>query len=164
LKNEIFLRPTHLDELHWILRLEAGARAEGFIRGYDEATHRKRMADPHVRYLTILRQDEEVGFIILAGIGTQDRNIELCRIIIGPRESGIGQSAMKEVLRYLFEEVGANRVSLDTFSYNKRAQHIYQKLGFVKEGVLREALLFDGKYHDLYLYGLLASEWKNRSH
>lgn len=161
MSDEISLRETRADELNWILQLEADAREGAFIRGDDEQTHKAQMADPQIRYLTILRRGEEVGYALLASVDTQDRNVELRRIIIGPRESGIGQSAMRAILRYLFEETGANRVWLDTFSHNVRAQHVYQKLGFKKEGHLREALLFNGAYHDKFFYGMLASEWGN---
>ena len=160
--KEISLRQTRVDELNWILQLEADAREEGFIRGNDAPAHRNHLADPQIQYLTILQGDEPVGFVILLNIETQDRNVELGRLIIGPRERGIGQSAMRVILRYAFEELGAHRVWLDTLSHNVPAQHVYEKLGFTREGVARQALLFDGKYHDLLLYGLLVNEWSSR--
>lgn len=159
MNNEISLVQTGTDELSWILDLEADARSEGFIRGYDKQTHEKRMNDPQTRYLTIRNKEEAVGFALLSNIDSEDRNVDLTRIIIGPRGSGTGQAALREILDYCFKTLGAHRVSLDTFSYNHRAQHIYEKFGFKKEGVLREALFFNGEFHDLFLYGLLAKEW-----
>ncbi|MGD8325720.1 MAG: GNAT family protein [Sphingomonadales bacterium] len=159
MSNQISLVQTGADELSWILDLEADARAQGFIRGYDEQTHKKRMNDPQTLYLTIKNGDEAVGFALLSNVNTDDRNVELSRIIIGPRGSGTGQAALREILDYCFKKLNAHKVSLDTFSYNHRAQHIYEKFGFKKEGILRDELFFNGEFHDLFLYGLLAKEW-----
>jgi RimJ/RimL family protein N-acetyltransferase len=45
------------------------------------------------------------------------------------------------------------------FSYNESAIALYEALGFTREGVYREHLERDGRRHDMYLYGLLRSEW-----
>ena len=45
-------------------------------------------------------------------------------------------------------------------SYNERAIALYEKLGFQREGVHREHLQRDGRRYDMYLYGLLRSEWE----
>ena len=41
------------------------------------------------------------------------------------------------MLRYAFGELGLNRVELETYSFNPRAQRCYEKVGFVREGVRR---------------------------
>jgi RimJ/RimL family protein N-acetyltransferase len=53
-----------------------------------------------------------------------------------------------------------HRLNLTVFSYNTRAIRLYERLGFVKEGVQREFLQRDGQRHDMIFYGLLASEWQ----
>ena len=44
--------------------------------------------------------------------------------------------------------------------YNPFAKVLFEKLGFAQEGILREAKFFEGNYHDIISYGILAEEWK----
>ena len=44
-------------------------------------------------------------------------------------------------------------------AYNERAIKLYEKLGFTREGTLREFIFRDGNRYDMYLYGLLRHEW-----
>jgi RimJ/RimL family protein N-acetyltransferase len=68
---------------------------------------------------------------------------------------------MTLALNFAFEELNMHRVQLTVFQYNERAVALYEKLGFQKEGVYREFLHRDGKRYDMYLYGLLRSEWES---
>lgn len=72
--------------------------------------------------------------------------------------SGCGTEAMRLLLNYGWNELNLHRLQLTVFDYNKSAIAMYEKLGFQKEGVYREFLQRDGKRHDMYLYGILASE------
>lgn len=56
-------------------------------------------------------------------------------------------------------EVGLHRVGLEVFDFNERARRTYEKVGFVVEGVRRDALRWDGRYHDAILMSALAHEW-----
>ena len=72
--------------------------------------------------------------------------------------SGCGTEAMRLLINYAWNELNLHRLQLTVFDYNKPAIAMYEKLGFQKEGVFREFLQRDGKRHDMYLYGMLASE------
>lgn len=55
----------------------------------------------------------------------------------------------KEVTRdFAFEELKLHRLELDVFSFNPRAEKTYLKAGFKREGVLRDAIIYDDKYAD----------------
>jgi len=51
------------------------------------------------------------------------------------------------------------RVTLDYFTGNTRAAALYRKLGFVDEGVARNACSKDGVYYDLNLMSILRDEY-----
>jgi RimJ/RimL family protein N-acetyltransferase len=72
---------------------------------------------------------------------------------------GYGTEAMRLLLDFAFDELNLHRVQLTVFGYNTRAINLYEKLGFQREGTFREFLQRDGTRHDMYLYGLLRSEW-----
>ena len=53
-----------------------------------------------------------------------------------------------------------HKVEICTISFNERAIHLYQKLGFTDEGRKREVVFVDRKYYDVVEFGILASEWE----
>jgi RimJ/RimL family protein N-acetyltransferase len=72
---------------------------------------------------------------------------------------GTGAKASKLVLKYCFEELGLNRIELEVYDFNRRAQRVYEKLGFVREGTKREALYFRDQYHDIITMAVLARDY-----
>ncbi|MEQ8937009.1 MAG: GNAT family N-acetyltransferase [Amphiplicatus sp.] len=158
--TDISLTPASLDDLPWILKLEAAARYGGFIRGNDEATHRRQFADANARYLLINAEGRAKGFAYLRGLASPDQSIELRRIVIGEPGQGVGKAAMRALMAYAFDTLAANRLWLDTLHDNVRAQHVYRSLGFVEEGRLRQAMKLGGAFHDLLLFSLLAEDWR----
>jgi RimJ/RimL family protein N-acetyltransferase len=83
------------------------------------------------------------------------------RILIGPagRDRGLGTEATRLILRHAFEALGLHRVSLEVYAFNPRGQRAYEKVGFVREGVRRDALRFDGQWVDSILMAVLDHEW-----
>ncbi|MDT0569815.1 GNAT family protein [Streptomyces sp. DSM 3412] len=83
------------------------------------------------------------------------------RILIGPggRNKGLGTEAVRLTVGHAFEGLGLHRVSLYVFTHNPRARRAYEKVGFVAEGVERQALWQDGRWIDAVRMSLLAPEW-----
>lgn len=84
-------------------------------------------------------------------------------ILIGDpaeRGKGIGTAVTRAVVDYGFAELNLHRVELDVLATNPRAIHIYEKLGFRREGVLRHAQFRGGAYVDLVLMAVLDTEWR----
>lgn len=109
--------------------------------------------------------DTPIGYVELDGILWTHR-VGGVSIAIGEakhRGQGYGYEVMRLMLRFAFDELNLHRVQLTVFSYNERAIALYEKLGFQREGVHREHLQRDGKRYDMYLYGLLRSEWEERN-
>ncbi|MEZ4629641.1 MAG: GNAT family protein [Deinococcales bacterium] len=75
------------------------------------------------------------------------------------RNKGYGQEAIKLILDYGFKSLKLHRIELEVYEFNPRALHVYEKLGFVKEGVLRDILYFKERYHNAVKMSLLANEW-----
>jgi RimJ/RimL family protein N-acetyltransferase len=71
---------------------------------------------------------------------------------------GYGTEATRLVLDFAFDTVGLHRVGLEVFDFNPRAQRVYEKCGFVREGVLRDALRWDGRRHDALAMSVLATD------
>ncbi|HSH03060.1 MAG TPA: GNAT family protein [Anaerolineae bacterium] len=73
---------------------------------------------------------------------------------------GYGTEATRLMLQYAFEFLNLHRVELEVYAFNARAAHVYEKVGFRREGVRREVLLWDGEYYDAIVMGLLKREWQ----
>ncbi|EOO11150.1 MULTISPECIES: GNAT family N-acetyltransferase [Bacillus cereus group] len=74
---------------------------------------------------------------------------------------GYGTEAIKIVLRFVFEQLTLNRLQLEVFSHNLRGIRAYEKVGFVKEGTLRQSLFYNDTYSDEIIMAILKSDYKN---
>lgn len=72
---------------------------------------------------------------------------------------GYGTEAINWALDWAFRVAGMHAVRLSCFSFNERAARLYQRLGFVREGVARDAYFFDCKWYNRVLFSILDREW-----
>jgi RimJ/RimL family protein N-acetyltransferase len=72
---------------------------------------------------------------------------------------GFGREALVLLLRFAFHELGMNRVELEVFEGNLRAQKTYRAVGFVQEGVRREGAYKHGRFVDCITMGILRGEF-----
>lgn len=73
---------------------------------------------------------------------------------------GLGTEAVRLVVDYAFEELNLNRVELTTDEENARAIRCYEKVGFIREGLLRQHRLVDGRFGNTLVMGVLRDEWR----
>jgi len=108
--------------------------------------------------------DGLIGSCQLLSIHSVYRNAEL-QVRIGRKESrgrGFGTEALKLLLRFAFDDLNLERVYLHVFETNKAAIRVYEKIGFVHEGILRKAAYINGEYLNLIVMGILKDEYTNR--
>ena len=109
------------------------------------------------------RTAEALAFAIVSGLGDPHGDLYLKRIAVVRPGEGIGTAFLARVLDEAFDALGAWRFHLDCFADNLRAQRAYAKLGFSRDGVLRQAYRMpDGTRADLVLMALLKPEWAAR--
>jgi aminoglycoside 6'-N-acetyltransferase len=73
---------------------------------------------------------------------------------------GYATEAVGEVLRYLFEDRGKHKVCADCDTRNDASWRLMERLGFVREGMLRESFRDADRWADEHLYGLLEADWR----
>ncbi len=76
---------------------------------------------------------------------------------------GYMNEALRALLNYGFTELKLNRVWADTDSRNEASQKTLERLGFTKEGYLREHWIVGDEFLDVTLYGLLHRDWHWRA-
>ena len=79
------------------------------------------------------------------------------------QKRGIGFEAAKRALKFLFEDLQAHKVMILTRDTNEKSWKLAERLGFVREGHLRESSAKDGRRWGLYHYGILVSEFRKDS-
>jgi RimJ/RimL family protein N-acetyltransferase len=81
------------------------------------------------------------------------------RILLGSPHlnRGYGTEITRLVVDYALS-MGLHRLSLGVYDFNPRARRVYEKCGFVLEGRLRDALRWDGQWHDELIMSVLASD------
>lgn len=105
-----------------------------------------------------------IGVVRLWRISDRNRSAMLT-IFIGERShwgQGYGSDALRLVLREAFGPLDLHRVELHVFDFNRRAIRSYEKVGFVQEGVRRQALLRGTRYHDILVMGITREEFAAR--
>ena len=105
-----------------------------------------------------------IGTCTLLAFDEQSRRAEI-GYILGPAHWGRGYmgEALRRLFHYAFEELGLRRIEADTDVRNEGSIRILERLGFQREGHLRERWEVAGELQDSYLYGLLRREWRSTS-
>lgn len=82
-------------------------------------------------------------------------------LVPGTLGRGLGTEATRLIVGYGFEQpdLALHRISLEVYAFNPRARRVYEKVGFVPEGVLRDALLWEGERVDATVMSILRPEW-----
>lgn len=73
---------------------------------------------------------------------------------------GIATECAGAVLKWAFDNLDINRVQAETDTRNDASGRVLTKLGFVREGTLREDCIVNGKVTDSHVYGLLRRDWQ----
>ena len=74
--------------------------------------------------------------------------------------SGVFPTAAREVLSFVFDEIGAHRLEARSVVANGRGNGALQKLGATREGLLRKSFLRDGVYHDQVIWSICSDDWR----
>ena len=126
-------------------------------------------ADPSADQFSIFLKQEGaepklIGRIVLGDI-IEGWKAEIWRIYIGDlaeRGKGYGKQAMEAAMKYCFDELKLERLYLDHYAGNPAA-HLYLKLGFQYEGVLRSNCRKNGVLYDVHLMSMLKDEYYSRA-
>jgi RimJ/RimL family protein N-acetyltransferase len=75
---------------------------------------------------------------------------------------GYATEAARALLRWAFDTLDLNRVQAETDTRNVASARVLEKLGFLREGTLREDCIVNGEVSDSWVYGLIRSQWQPR--
>lgn len=105
--------------------------------------------------------DEVIGHATLFQWERAHRRAELGYSIQRERWGrGLGTEAASALLAFAFERLDLRRIEADVDPRNQPSIRVLEKLGFVREGLLRQRWEASGELQDGLFYGLLRREWR----
>jgi RimJ/RimL family protein N-acetyltransferase len=114
--------------------------------------------------ILVAGETEPVGLVSLTGIDSVHRRGEF-HLLIGRRDlhgRGLGLDATRRMLRHAFNDLNLHRVFLSVLSSNAAAIRVYERAGFQREGLARQAAYKRGRYEDLVQMAILSREFDDR--
>jgi RimJ/RimL family protein N-acetyltransferase len=108
-----------------------------------------------------LRSDDQlIGSITLFNLDFTHRRAEIGYALAREHWShGYMNEALMAVLKYAFEVLELHRIEADVDPRNTASIKTVERLGFQREGYLRERWQVNGEIQDAFFYGLLKQEW-----
>jgi len=105
----------------------------------------------------------DLAFIGSAGLHHWEREHHCAELGFDITQDYWGEGYATEVARALIEfawqHMHLNRLQADVMQGNRASMRVLEKLGFQREGLLRQRVRKGGKYYDVYLFGLLRSDY-----
>lgn len=133
-------------------REEAGQMLKGFIALRDQD-------NTYMFFILDAQSKEILGIVFLNRI---DRFYQLANLGYVVRTSragqGIATEAARRVARYGFEELGLQRIEIVIIKDNPASLKVAEKLHAVREGLLRNRVLFHGVPTDAYMHSLIPTD------
>lgn len=107
--------------------------------------------------------NKHIGNVSLQNINWVSRSGEFA-ILLGAKQywgKGIAREAMALIMEYGFKRLNLYRIYCGTFEGNVAMRKLAKKFNMREEGIRREALFKNGKYHDIYEFGVTYKEYYN---
>ncbi|MGQ4287929.1 GNAT family N-acetyltransferase [Bacillus thuringiensis] len=167
IKLEIFKKSDFKQLINWINSEEFLIQWSGnaFTFPLDEQQLEKYIESANTLAFKVVDEEtsDVIGHISLGQIDNINKSARIGKVLVGNtkmRGRSIGKHMIKAVLHIAFDELKLHRVTLGVYDFNTSAISCYEKIGFVKEGLLRESKRVGETYWNLWEMSMLEYEWK----
>lgn len=160
IEDMIILSPVeskHISDINMMSQDDEAREMLGIVTLSDETYYEDKS---NICFAITEKEGQFIGIIEIFDISWRNRRGELS-ICIKPsyRRKGIAYIAIHKLLYIGFEQVALNRIWLRVLENNYKAISLYEKVGFVKEGICREESLRGGKFVNQIQMSILRDEW-----
>jgi UDP-4-amino-4,6-dideoxy-N-acetyl-beta-L-altrosamine N-acetyltransferase len=133
------------------------------LHGEEDFIDKLQKSEDSVGLVIVVREtDRSIGVCGLHNIELKSRQAAL-GILLGAKDEwdhGHGTEATRLIVEYGFDTLNLNRIWLHVFEDNARARRCYEKVGFQREGILRQEHYRAGRYWDTITMAILRDEWQ----
>jgi RimJ/RimL family protein N-acetyltransferase len=155
------LTAVGLEKSIWEHMLYGNVHSEDDIRNWV----RDILSRPDLPFVAIhLESGRVVGATRYLNISPENRGLEIGGTWYGVefQRTAVNTECKYLLLRYAFETLDCIRVQFKTDLRNERSQRAIERIGAVREGVLRNHMILpDGRYRHSVFYSILDTEWPN---
>ncbi len=168
--NKIILRPITVDDAEGMYSSLSDKESMRLTGTQDSFTFeqvqnfckRLETADDRLDYaITLPDNPNYLGEVVLNEIDWDNQSANF-RIALASESlfgKGLGTEATHLIIDHGFRELKLHRIELEVYDFNPRAKHVYEKIGFVQEGVRRDVLLWEGQYQSAIMMSILSHEY-----
>lgn len=165
--GELTIRPIRMEDAEDLLALANmpgvrwGTTRTGAMTMMEERAYLERFAASPDRYILGAEMGGRiVGIVHLGGMpGPRMRHVAHVGMMV--RDDcvgrGIGTQLLKDMLDLADNWLGVHRIELEVMVDNAPAVRLYEKTGFVHEGIKRDMVLREGRYVDGYMMARIRS-------
>ena len=158
--NMVYLSPIEMDDTENIVRwrnepsvISNFVYRKPLTREDHETWMKTRVTTGEVvQYIIQIKDSEKkIGSVYFRDIDRVNKSAEF-GIFIGEEEErgkGYGAEAAALFAEYGFTRMNLHRIFLRVFEYNHRAIACYERIGFHREGVFRDMVYIDGRFHNM---------------
>lgn len=163
--NWIKLKEENLEMVReWRMRpdITRGMYTDPVITPEDQQNWFKRVnQDATQMYWVVYENDRPIG---LASIININRRFKSCESGVYLAEKHELNTVMQNTALFLhvaFNILDLNRIESRIMSNNKKVVRYHELQGWVTEGVLRQAILKNGEFYDLYIQSIIKDDWES---
>jgi RimJ/RimL family protein N-acetyltransferase len=164
----VTLRAARAEDVDFLVGLANDESVEPYLglrqpRSRDDlAAELERTAAEPNRFgrLVVEADGEPVGSVTWELVNEPSSIVRLERLALVPaaRGRGVALDASRALVRYLLVERGFHRLELEVYAFNETALRLADKVGYVREGVKRQAYRRHGRWNDAVLFSMLRDD------
>jgi len=160
--RNITLNLTKYEDIDRVLEIENSGDNRDFIFSWTKERHYECIRNKDELHLTIRTNNDNrvIGYILLADIQNENKSINFRRIAISEKGKGYGRESLRLIKKLSFEKYLCHRLWLDVYEDNINAIKLYESEGFLREGLIRECMRFEGRFRSMYIMSMLEEEYK----
>lgn len=172
--NRIFLRAFEYDDLQLLNEIRNDSKSFEYTGGnkffisseYDKKwIEDKIFNNQNQLYLAIcLNNKELIGYLGISNVDHLNKVAQWAGIIIHQKHAGNGYAteATSMLLQHVFEELGLNRFYGYWLESHLVSIKMAQKVGFIKEGLLREFVFKKNEFHNAFIMSILRNDYNDK--
>jgi len=169
--DKVYLRPLEMDDVDFMyhstnndveMRRLTGTPTLFARRQLEQYILRQPEDDTRVSFGVVRREDDVLmGEVVINDINRNSRSASF-RIALSDAFTGQGSGteATSLMLHYGFGMLNLHRIELDVYTINERAIHVYEKVGFKREGLKRQSWYYDHQFYDTVMMSILEDEYR----
>jgi diamine N-acetyltransferase len=167
--DRLYLRPMLEEDAQFIVDMRNNPKVLDSLFSYKMITVKEHLnwynnykSDNRIDLIICKKDDDKkIGTINLSNIEHKNQKAEYGIMISESYwHKGYAFEASNAFINYSFNEFNLNKIHLEVLEENKAAISLYQKLGFVREGTLKDTIFKNGEFRNSLIMALFRADLK----